>query len=131
MATGIQGPQGYKGLRGLQGATGWGALGSTTGPTGPMGPMGMFSSISTITSTLTLSMSGVSTLYFLTGSALTLTNGGSMSAGGFWVFSNQSSASCDITLSGMTINGSSSTVTVSIGESFTLVFVSGTDFRRL
>jgi hypothetical protein len=131
MATGIQGPQGFKGPRGIQGATGWGAIGNDTGPTGPMGPMGMFTSVSNITSTLTLSMNTVSSLYFLTVSAMTLTNGGSMSAGGFWVFSNQSSAPCVITLSGMTINGSSSTYTVSVGQSFTLSFNSGIDFRTV
>jgi len=131
MATGIQGPQGFKGARGLQGMTGWGAIGSDTGPTGPMGSMGTFSTPTNITSTLTLSMNNVSKLYFLTASALTLTNGGSMSAGGFWVFSNQYTADCVITLSGMTIDGSSSTYTVPFGSSVTLMFSLGSNFITL
>lgn len=129
MATGIQGPQGYKGPRGIQGATGWGAIGSDTGPTGPTGSMGTYSLFSDVTTTLTLSASAVSTLYSLTSSTLTLTNGGSISAGGFFVLSNQGTSECVITLtSPMTINGSSSTYTVPLGGSVTLVFDTGTNF---
>jgi hypothetical protein len=131
MATGIQGPQGYKGVRGLQGATGWGAIGSETGPTGPTGPMGMFSLEDNASSSLTLSMSTVSTLYRLNLSSLSLTNGGSMSAGGYWVFTNQIEPACDISLSGMTINDSASTYTVPPKGSVTLVFASGINFITL
>ena len=132
MSTGIQGPQGYKGARGIQGITGWGAIGTTTGPTGPTGPMGTFTTITSVTTTLTLSASNVSTLYLLTSASLTLTNGGSMTGGEFFVFSNQTNTgSCRITLSGMTINGSASTYSVPSGGSVTLVFDTGTNFITL
>jgi hypothetical protein len=90
--------------------------------------MGLPSVLTTLTTTVTITMAGVSTLYTLSSATLTITNGGSMTAGAFWTFSNSTTSSCVITLSGMTIGGSSDTYTVPSGGSVTLVFDTGTNF---
>jgi len=123
-----QGPQGFKGTRGIQGAPGWGEQGGLLGPTGPTGPMGLPNVLTTLTTTVTITMASVSTLYTLSSATLTLTNGGSMTAGAFWTFANSTTSSCIVTLSGMTINGSSNTYDVLSGGSVTLVFDTGSNF---
>lgn len=128
MATGIQGPQGFKGPRGVAGATGWGAIGSTTGPTGPTGPMGFFTLQSSVSSSVEITPNTVSTLYSVTSSGLTISTSGTLTAGAFWVFTNQTDSTCTISVTGITINGSSSSRDLLVGNSFMLVYRTGIDF---
>jgi hypothetical protein len=88
--------------------------------------MGFFTSQSTVSSSLEITPSTVSTLYTLTQNT-SLSASGTMTAGMFWVFTNQTNTTTTLTCSSMTINGSGSYV-LSVGAVITLVYLSGTNY---
>jgi hypothetical protein len=88
--------------------------------------MGFFTSQSTVSSSLEITPSTVSTLYTLTQNT-NLTASGTMTAGMFWVFTNQTNTTSTFTCSSMTINGSGS-YTLSVGAVIALVYLSGTNY---